>query len=278
MSDQQDGLSAWREPSRRSTACAAGVLESGRESPSIVTILTDEQLLALEGLSAVQPTVLPYADQHLADSHDREVAARTALRDLMARRDVLAEVEMAELEERDVDPDNALGFAASPKIAGALLLRRAAQRLGVFERTVSEQVHHLYYYPCPGDVVLEEEVTADGMHLMTIMPRTAVAQRARYLIDQWSVAGVDGEATEVSVDALESDPVLGERLADSRAVTVATGVDRVQGSVQICTFHMTSEEVIAGDPSEDGTSITMVPVSAAAIDELVMEIIGKAAE
>ncbi|MCG7308841.1 hypothetical protein [Brachybacterium sp. ACRRE] len=267
-----DGRAGDNPVDERSLACAAGLIEAGRSRVEEVAVLTDEELAALDGISTAQTTAMPYLEEHTADEAARVPIARTAMRSLMARRLVISEIEAAEGEDRPLADDKLQSVTAEPRTTGALVLRRTSRILVWFEREVSTQIHRLYYYPHVDDVVLEEEVTADGVHMFTIMPMSKVPTRVRHLIDQPGVGGQDGPAATLAVADVESDTEMGPRLADTRALTVGSMVSRTTDVTKRVLFHLTSSEVIAGQPSPEGEEITLMQVSADSVEEIVADL------
>lgn len=258
----------------RSLASAVGVLDLGREELADVAALTDEELLALDGTEAAQVAALPYLDAHPVDAETRTAIARTAMRSLMTRRLVVSEVDAAGYEERPLADDKLLAVTAEPRITGALVLRRTSRELVWFEREVSDQTHRLYYYPHDAGVVLEEEVTADGVHIFSVMPERLVPTRVRHLVDQFEIAGEDGVPRTISLADVETDPDLAPRIADTRALTVGTRISRVDDVAERAVFHQTSTEVIAAQVSADATEVAFVAVSGPTIEGLVQELLG----
>lgn len=255
----------------RALASAVGLIGRGRTGVETVAVLTDEELLALDGVGTPQLTAMPFLDQHAEDEASQVPLARTAMRSMMTRKEVVSEVESAEFEQRPLADDKLLSVAVDPTILGALVLRRTSRLIIWFEREISVQTHRLYYYPHE-DAVLEEEVTADGVHMFSVMPRESVAPRVGHLVDQLEVGGEDGEPKTLAVDTMEDDPEIGARLAETRALTVGTMVSRTEEVAKRVTFHMTSDEVIAGQPSEDGSEVTLIPVSPATVQEIVRDL------
>lgn len=237
-----------------------------------VAVLTDEELVALDGIDTPQITGLPFLDQHALSAAERLPLARTAMRSLMVRHLVVSEIEASEFEERPLAEERLQAVTAEPRLTGALVLRRTSRALVLFEREVSAGRHSLAYYPHDQDVVLEEELTADGVHLFSVMPLSAIPERVRHLVDQLGRAGVDGEPRTLAAADVESDPELGPRIADSFAVTVGTMLSRVDEAAMRVLFHMTSSEVIAGQPSEDGSEVSLMTVSARSIEGIVRDL------
>lgn len=262
----------------RELACAAGLIELGSTRVEDVAVLTDEELMALEGVAASQMTAMPYVEEHADEDDARVPLARTAMRSLMARRLVVSEIEASEGEDRPLSDEKLQSVTAEPRITGALVLRRTSRILVWFEREVPTQIHRLYYYPHVDGVVLEEEVTADGVHLFTIMPRSEVATRVRHLIDQLEVGGQDGPATTVAASAVEDDPEMGPRLADTRALTVGTMISRTSDIAKRVLFHLTSSEVIGGQPSPEGDEITYMSISPEKVEQIIEDLFSEADE
>jgi hypothetical protein len=267
-----DGREGAGPVDERSLACAAALIEVGRTRVEDVAVLTDEELAALDGIATPQMVAMPYLDEHAPDEAAQVPIARTAMRSLMARRLVISEIEAAEGEDRPLSDDKLQSVTAEPRTTGALVLRRTSRILVWFEREVSTQTHRLYYYPHVDDVVLEEEVTADGVHMFTIMPMSKVPTRARNLIDQPGVGGQDSTTTTLAVADIESDPETGPRLADTRALTVGSMVSRTTDATKRVLFHLTSSEVIAGQPSPEGEEITLMQVSSDSVEKIVADL------
>ena len=260
----------------RSLACAVGVLDLGREGVEDIAVLSDEELMALDGVETPQMVAMPFLDEHAPDAETRAMLARTAIRSLMVRHLVISEVEAAEFEERPLKDERLLSVTAEPRLTGALVLRRASRALLVFEREVSEGMHRLYYYVHDQGVTLEEEVTADGVHMFCIMPASAVPQRVRHLVDQVGVAGADGEPRVVATSAVASDAQLAPHLEATRALTVGTMVSGIEEGAMRVHFHMTSDEVIAAQPSEDGEEVVFMSVSHETIEGIVADMVSAA--
>lgn len=256
----------------RSLACAAGVIERGRKGVGDIAVLTDEELMALDGITSTQMTAMPFLDEHAPDEESRIPLARTAMRSLMARRLVISEIEAAEGEDRPLADDKLQSVAVEPQITGALVLRRTSRILVWFEREVPSQIHRLYYYPHVDDVVLEEEITADGVHLFTVLPLSEVPARVHHLIDQPGIGGQDGPPTTIATAAMEDHPEFGPRLADTRALTVGSMISRTDDVAKRVIFHLTSTEVLGGQPSVDGDEITLMQVSPERVQEIVADL------
>lgn len=262
----------------RSLACAVAVLALGRESVEEIATVSDEELVALDGVGRQQITALPYLEEHAPEAEDRIPLALTAMRSLMVRRLVVGEIAAAEFEERPLADENLQKVTVEPRLTGALVLRRSSRALLAFERETAMGMHRLYYYPHDSDVILEEEVTADGVHVFCVMPASAVPERARHLIDQPGVAGEGGEPRSLALEDIENDDHLAPQLESTLALTVGTMLSRVVDAAMGVHFHMTDAAVIAGQPSADGTAVTFMEVSAATIEQLVADMLQAAAD
>lgn len=122
--------------------------------------------------------------------------------------------------------------------------------------------------------VLEEFVSADGYHRFSVpTPSAAVERLARY-IDANAVAGESsGEAITAPIAELDAaDGALGEKLADTRALSVLTAVSAEEASQ--ATIFATSDAVYAMDTPEEGeTEATVGEQSATELRELLREVL-----
>src|SRR5699024_5590862 len=159
-------------------------------------------------------------------------------------------------------------------IAGLLMLRTTASAVVHITRRVSEQTTRLVLHLEADGGVLEEFVSADGFHRFSVpTPAAAVERMARY-IDPHEVAGTEsGEpvtAPIAELDAAEGE--IGERLADTRALSVLTAVSATEASQT--TLFATSDALFAMDTPEEGESeATVGEQSASALRELLADVL-----
>ncbi|MGO1481750.1 MAG: hypothetical protein ACTHWF_11570 [Brachybacterium sp.] len=264
----------------RDAAGAYEILAAASDAPSVLAVLTDEELVALGGDDAVQMTGSPFLDQlEIAD----EVSASIALRSLIARGLVTLDDSQAEPEGEQL----ATGAPVAPRavqldrtLAGLMTLRGAPRALMNLTRRVSEQSTAITVYVFPERGLLEELVTADGYHHFSVPTRAAMPERLARYIDQAQVAGSEDRVVYEGPTAALEDPEeqIAQQLADTRALTVMTAADGGGAGVQV-SLMATSEAVLAMDtPDTMGESTEVRTVSAegliALIDAAIPEVAG----
>lgn len=226
-------------------AGAADVLRRADDGEAeLLLALTDEQLAGLEGYGRRQFTATPWLDER---SEQRRFAAHVGLRTLIAADRVSSVPDAATGQEQ---------WRADPEIAGCLVLRRTAAVFTTAERTVQTEqgpeVHRLHYYVHDAGV-LEEEVTALGIHRFTPLRSEQVGARLVALMDPTGVAAGDGAPVRVRASALAASD-LAQQLALTRALTVLTMVRTTDGSVQQASVYATPMQVLtmeALDPTAE---------------------------
>ncbi|MGP9538885.1 hypothetical protein ACT3SP_12795 [Brachybacterium sp. AOP43-C2-M15] len=264
----------------RDAAGAYEILAAAAEAPSVLAVLTDEELLALGGKDAVQIAGSPFLDQ--LDIPD-EASASIALRSLIARGLVTLDDEQAEAEGDQLStqaPGTARVAQLDRTLAGLMTLRGAPRALLNLTRRVADQSTAITVYVFPEGGLLEELVTADGYHHFSVPTREAMPARLARYVDQAQVAGAeDRPVYEGSVEGLEdpADPTA-QRLADTRALTVMTAADADGTGAQV-SLMATSEAVLAMDtPDGAGESTEVRELSAegllALLDAAIPEVAG----
>lgn len=243
-------------------AAAIALLEgAGGGEPELVVALTDEQIAALDGYARRQFIAEPWLEEHPAQ---RRLAAGVALRALVA----------AEQVRLCTDEDTgAQRWRAVPGIAGCLVLRRTAEQFTTAERTVrtaqGPQVHRLHYYAHPAGV-LEEEVTAAGIHRFTALTPAQAGSRLSAFLDPLGVPSGGGDPVRVRASALAEHP-LARRLGATRALSVLTRVRTADGEVQQLSAYATAQGVLtmeALDPGAEDPELEFREVNAAELDAL----------
>ena len=210
------------QPTARTERDAAGAYEllaSATTEPTVLAVLTDEELLALSGAQAGELTGTPFLD---ASGFDQEVSAAVALRSLIARGLVELEDEGRESEGEDLATGGAARRAAQLDrvLAGLLTLRSSPLALANLTRRVADQTTSIVVYLYPRGGVLEELITVDGFHHFSLPTREAVPERLARYVDQAGVAAEeDGESVAATIEQLDSeDSEIGRRLRDTRAL------------------------------------------------------------
>lgn len=252
-------------------AAASALLErAGQGVPEPAVSLSDEQIAALDGHARRQFVAGPWLDEH---PEQRAFAAGVALRSLIA----------AEQIRLDPGPDGGSPqWQAAPEIAGALVLRRTAAVFTTVERTVptghGPQVHRLHYYAHSAGV-LEEEVTALGIHRFTALTPAQARDRLAAFVDPLRLGGAGGDPVLVRRSGLAAHPVA-QRLAATRALSVLTLVRTAAGSVQQLSVYATAEGVLtmeALDPGSADPQLEIRTVDAAGLRALASVLVGSAA-
>lgn len=244
---------------------AAQVLQQADGStPAPVLSLTDEQLAGMDGDRADQLTALPWLAENTEDIEDiegdtatgrRAFAAGVGLRSLVASGLVRI---VADPAGTDGDGTGSR-WQAVPVLDGCLVLRRAANVVTSVERTMNTpsgpQVNRLYYYTHPSGV-LEEEVTASGIHHFTPLRPEQAPERIAALVDPAGVAGsAAGRSEDLAVLAGSdggADPLastsaaqdLADRLAGTLAMSVVTVVRAGGGGVEQRSLAATATELL----------------------------------
>ncbi|AXK46358.1 hypothetical protein [Brachybacterium saurashtrense] len=243
----------------------------GPEEAAPVVVLSDEQISALDGYARRQFVARPWAERHLDQDPDRQrLAAAVALRGMLAAGQVLA---------RTGPGGEGPRWRAVPEISGCLVLRRTAESFTTAERTVQTgdgpQVHRLHCFTHPGGV-LEEEVTADGLHRFTVLTPASAAARLAAFLDPAEVAGAEGDPVRVRSSALPEHP-FAARLAQTRALTVLTLVRTGDGSVQQLSAYATADGVLtmeALDPAAADPPLEIRAVDGASLRALATVLVG----
>lgn len=255
-------------------AAAALLEEAGRREPEPVAALTDEQIAALDGYARRQFIATPWLDEH---PEQRRFAAGVALRTLIAAEQIRLQVDQR---------TGGRGWRAAPEIAGCLVLRRTAALFTTAERTVQTaqgpQVHRLHYYAHENGV-LEEEVTATGIHRFTALAAAQASARLAAFLDPLGTGdaprGADGEGP-IRLRSSELPPhPLAERLAGTRALSVLTRVRTADGGVQQLHAYATAQGVLtmeALDPGAEDPQLEFRHVDAAELHALASVLVGAA--
>ncbi|WP_193103658.1 hypothetical protein [Brachybacterium sp. FME24] len=224
-------------------AGAAEVLRRAEDGEAeLLLSLTDEQIAGLEGYERRQFTAAPWLDEH---AEQRSVAAHVGLRALIAAGRVRSVIDAESGQHQ---------WRADPEIAGCLVLRRTASGFTTAERTVQTeqgpQVHRLHYYVHAAGV-LEEEVTALGIHRFTPLRSQQVGARLVSLVDPAGVAAGSGTPVRVRASALGASD-LSQQLALTRALTVLTMVRTADGTVQQASVYATPTHVLTMEALDPG--------------------------
>lgn len=225
MTQQTGGAmpSAGRGPTttERDAGTAFQVLANASDDPEVLAVLTDEEILAVDGVETEQVTDMPFTDQESVDS---AVYAAAATRALIARGLLLTQPEQPEGEPLE-GPAGERSLQLDPTIAGLTTLRRSPVAMLSAHRQVADQLTALFEYAFPAEGMLEELVTADGFHHFSVPTAGAVAGRLVRYIDPDQVASGSTELFRGPMEGLDGRAELTASLDDARAITILTGVD-----------------------------------------------------
>lgn len=193
----------------RDLESARKVLALSFEESETLPTLTDEEIVALDGIERGQFVALPFLEKH--EEH-KYLAATVALRSLMSKGLAFPVVEDGYNEPTRLN--------ATERVTGIMTLRRTASRIVTGQRTSQVGRHWLFAYIHDG-IVMEEEVNDGGIHAFVVYPTARLAERLAILGDPENAASVDGQPVVLPQSEFEAKGT--PLLAGSRAVTVFTG-------------------------------------------------------
>lgn len=227
---------------------ALQVLERASEDPDVLIVLSDEEILALDGPDSLRALGSPFLDQ---DHIDRDTASATALRGLIARR-MVNPTDQAREPEGEIlvgegDPVSRL-LQLERGLAGVLLLRRIPEEMLIIERVASDVRTRLGLYAFP-DGVLEEFVAADGFHHFCAPSRDVLTDRVADFVDPHGTAAEDGEVEEVAVSRIDAL----EGIEDVRVFSTLTRIGASgarRASVLVLTDRVRVLDNGDGDPAD----------------------------
>ena len=251
----------------RDLAGAFELLSHATDEPTVLAVLTDEELLALEGTEGAELAGSPFLE---ASDFDREQAAAVAARSLIARGLVTFEDTDRENEGEDLLSEEPSQRAAQldRSLAGLLALRSMPRGVLNLTRQVEAQTTSLMIYLFPRDGVLEELVTADGFHHFSLPTRAALPARIARYVDQAQVAAEqDGETHVGGAAEFDGDTPIAKRLRDTRALTVITSAS-ARGSQQHSVMATSDAVFIMDTPTSEDEQVTLREISGATLEEL----------
>ena len=204
----------------------------------VVGVLTDEQIVALEGIDFPQPTHLPWLDGR----ESKEARVESAMRSMFAG---------GLLEFKDTDDPDAKKLEAVSDVTGILTARRATPYLLIGERETSQGRRWSYCYLF-GGTVLEEQITDDGFHTFVVLSLTDLGDHlARFLdpVDRVDSAQFSAFQRDfASAEAFASEAGQIPEVADTLASTTVTAMDAESQRAFVAAVFATSEGVYALTP------------------------------
>lgn len=200
---------------------ARATLAQARDGEVVsVVLLTDEEVMILDGLEHEQLVPTPWIDAQ-GTTADRSLMGRVALRSLVSREMVLPAGTDAE--------GRVTAIKAHPGITGPLVLRRSAQQILSVERTSATGKDWLFAYVHHEDgrsAVLEEEITGEGHHAFSVYPEALLGERFEKFIDPTETALLGTAPRTYSAAQLEAAAPSLPQLKEAVAVSIVSGVAR----------------------------------------------------
>lgn len=237
MSETTQSPSAEPTITERDMLGAMEVLATTEPAPSVLMILTDEEIMGLDGASALELLGSPYLDQDIVD---RTSSSAAALRSLTARGLVRPGGESVEDEGELVSgPEGSVQRAMQldRQLAGVVTLRRIPDAMVTTSRTLNGGSTTLAHYLFPRGGVLEEFVSIDGFHHFSVPELETVPDRIRRFVDPFEAAGEDGEPETVTT----AEVARSVDMDDARSLSVLTAV--AEGAGRQATVVATSDRV-----------------------------------
>jgi hypothetical protein len=180
-----------------------------------IGVLTDEEVVVLDGLQHPQIAPTPWLDAQ--EGADRALVGRVALRSLLAR-GLVAPGTGAD------DPGEGVSIEAVPEVTGPLVLRRTAQAIVSAERVTSGGRHWVFCYLHEDGAVLEEEVSRSGHHSFVVYALDHLGARLAPFLDPTRAAVLDGRERPLDADALRTTAASVPELAAAVSATTLSAV------------------------------------------------------
>lgn len=200
---------------------ARATLAQARDGEVVgIVILTDEEVMILDGLEHEQLVPTPWLDAQ--GEADRSLMGRVALRSMASR-------ELVVPAGTDESGSKIIKIKAHPGITGPLVLRRSAQEILSVERTSSNGKDWLFAYVHHEDgssTVLEEEISGEGHHVFSVYPEALLGERFERFLDPTSTALMGTAAKTYSAEALQAAVQNLPQLKEAVAVSIVSGVAR----------------------------------------------------
>lgn len=250
----------------RDLESARKVLALSFEESEGLPTLTDEELVALDGVDREQFVALPFLEKH---EDQKYLAATVALRSLMSKG-----IAFPVVEEGYNEPTR---LNATERVTGIMTLRRTASRIVTGQRTSQVGRHWLFAY-IHDEIVLEEEVNDGGVHAFVVYPLARLAERLAVLGDPENSAAADGEPVVLPQGEFEKTGA--PLLAQSRAVTVYTGASGGPETFTNLTVYTAPSAVktLAAAETEGSVDFTITDVSASSLRAALLAVVDDPSE
>lgn len=237
----------WTE---RDYRCAQGVLAQIDDEGFSLPTLTDEAIVALDGINREQMTALPWLAEH---ADQKELACNVALRGLLTSGAAFPLV----LGD-DMQPS---GLAANETITGVMALRRTGERIITAELQKDTGTVWFYGY-VHGGTVLEELVDAAGSHTFML---AALADFPGHVMELANAAGLesaDGEPASFPMEEFEQQA--GTVLAGALGATSITGVSLEESTFASYTLYSQPDRLVALTSGAEGGTVQLTLAAVAA--------------
>ncbi|GAB3536804.1 hypothetical protein GCM10027403_18760 [Arthrobacter tecti] len=250
----------------RDVESARKVLALSFEESEDLPTLTDEEIVALDGIERDQFVALPFLEKH---EEQKYLAATVALRSLMSKG-----IAFPVVEEGYNEPTR---LNATEPVTGIMTLRRTASRIVTGQRTSQAGRHWLFAY-IHDEIVLEEEVNDGGIHGFVVYPASRLAERLAVLGDPEQVAANDDEPVVLAREEFEKSGA--PMLEQSRAVTVYTGASGGADTFTNLTVYTGADSVktLAAIERDGAVDFTIAEVSGASLRAALQSVVDDPSE
>ncbi|GAA2863839.1 hypothetical protein [Paenarthrobacter ilicis] len=249
---------------QRDIEAAAKVLASASADGTALPTLTDEEVVALDGVQHEQLVALPWLS---AQDANKELMCAIALRGLLAK-----ELVYPVIFEGETEPTR---LHATEDITGALTLRRSGSSVISVERTVSTGKRWLYGY-LHDDGALLEEIDEGGLHGFTVVTRDHLVSRVAAFVDPDNAAARDTDPAEYTEAQFEEHAA--SALADTRAASNVVGFSADTDEFPTVTVYTGPSGVSVLTPRVSGetVSLELKETSAASLNHVLAGLAGLA--
>jgi hypothetical protein len=234
-------------PAPAPATAVASVIARAQRAPVPVVTLTDEELAALDG-----PRALPVAPQPWLEGQKvsgRMLACQVALRSLAARGIVLP----TGLDGGAGGDGGALAVALHQDLRAVLAMRRSALGIVLAQRRSGTERQSRMLYLHEGGV-LEEDISAAGLHSLTVLSPARAGERLTSFTDPARVAG-EGRGGQLRTVAL-TEIATGAGIAGLQGARYVTAVGRLAASSpagqheeQRVTVYAHADRVVLAEPA-----------------------------
>lgn len=255
----------------------AVVTQELEEPVQHIVTLSDEELLAIEGIQHRQLSPLLWAEENLRSDEERAIAVASATRSMIARGLVTTSTIKDPRLPEQTAPDDEI----APALRGTVVARRAADWVLVAERTTSQgkAVGQFFVFDLEDDRrVIFEVFDAMGMHLFFALSFEDLAEQFWLWVDPAREIGeVDGEPEELAAAGF-SDSEKARSLGESRAASAVVVRGRGEDA-ELSAFTLFAKpgqvELMETEGKGDGALVRIAPISRPSLDELVESLFEK---